>query len=511
MKLIPASVLAALSLLAILPPAAATNGYFAHGYSISQRAMAGAATAMVEDSLVASVNPANGVWVGDALDVGLSVFAPIRDHSASARGDDAGPGIFTISPIEEDRSQRERFYIPGFGYNRRIDERSSWGVAVYGNGGLNTVYTQNTARFGDQIPVFRTECEGSFGGGGVVEGAPPDTAGFCGNGDPTVSVDLIQLFVVPSYSRKIGERFSVGIAPIFAAQQFEAKGLNAFAAFSNSPGRVSDQDKDYSLGYGGRVGVFGMAADWLAVGASYQSRIRMQRFDKYEGLFAERGGFDIPSNWNAGITLLLPGQQRLALDYQRINFNEVDSVGRPLDPNRFVNDCALPRLLASQTGGLVGDAGPSLACLGADTGPGFGWQDVEVFKLGYQVTLGSFVLRAGYSRGENPIPSSEVLFNILAPGVPEEHYTAGLSFRMTPALSLDLALMYARNNPVRGKNPLSNVDASVLELLGGGALPGAVDTSDAFGADPQDQDITLDMRQYELSLGISYRFAAAAR
>ena len=172
MKLIPARVLAALLLLAILPPAAATNGYFAHGYSISQRAMAGAATAMVEDSLVASVNPANGVWVGDALDVGLSVFAPIRDHSASARGDDAGPGIFTISPIEEDRSQRERFYIPGFGYNRRIDERSSWGVAVYGNGGLNTVYTQNTARFGDQIPVFRTECEGSFGGGGVVEGAP---------------------------------------------------------------------------------------------------------------------------------------------------------------------------------------------------------------------------------------------------------------------------------------------------------------------------------------------------
>lgn len=504
-------VLLALPLAVALPAAFATNGYFAHGYSPSQRAMAGAATAMVEDSLVASVNPANGVWVGDALDLGLSVFAPIRDHGASERGEDAGPGIFTISPIAEDRSQRERFYIPGFGYNRRIDARSSWGLAVYGNGGMNTVYTQNTARFGDQLPLFRTECEGSFGGGGVLEGAPPDAAGFCGNGDPTASVDLIQLFVVPSYARKIGERFSVGIAPILAAQQFEAKGLSAFAAFSNSPDRVSDQDKDYSLGYGARLGVFGMAADWLAVGASYQSRIRMQRFDKYEGLFAERGDFDIPSNWNAGITLLLPAQQRLALDYQRIHFNEVDSVGRPLEPNRFVNDCALPRLLASQTGGLVGDAGPSPACLGADTGPGFGWQDVEVFKLGYQITVGSFVLRAGYSRGENPIPSSEVLFNILAPGVPEEHYTAGLSFRVTPALSLDLALMHARHNPVRGKNPLSNVEAGALELLGGGALPGVVDTSEAFGPDPQDQDIILDMRQYELSLGVSYRFAAAMR
>ena len=124
-------------------------------------------------------------------------------------------------------------------------------------------------------------------------------------------------------------------------------------------------------------------------------------------------------------------------------------------------------------------AGPSPACLGADTGPGFGWQDVEVFKLGYQITAGSFVLRAGYSRGENPIPSSEVLFNILAPGVPEEHYTAGLSFRVTPAVSLDLALMHARHNPVRGKNPLSNVEAGALELLGGGEGLKATDEEEA--------------------------------
>lgn len=79
-----------------------------------------------------------------------------------------------------------------------------------------------------------------------------------------------------------------------------------------------------------------------------------------------------------------------------------------------------------------------------------------------------------------------------------------------PALSLDLALMYARNKPVRGKNPLSNVDASALERLGGGALPGAVDTSEGFGPDPQDRDIPLDMRQYERSPGISYRSSAAA-
>jgi len=490
----------------LTPAAQATNGYFAHGYSNTQRAMAGATTAMAEDAMVVSSNPANGVWVGNAVDGGLSIFAPIRDYTATPRGDDAGAGILTISPIDGKHSQRQRFYIPGIGYNAMIDARSAWGIAMYGNGGLNTIYAANSARFGDQLPGFQTECKGTFGGGNPVEGASPDAADFCGEGDSNASVDLIQLFIVPHYSRKFGERFSVGIAPIFAAQQFESKGLNAFAQFSNAPGRVSDNGQDYSIGGGGRVGVFGLPFEWLALGASYQSRIYMQRFDKYEGLFAERGGFDIPSNWNVGLAFQLPGQQRLAIDYQRMNYSEIASVGRPLEPNRFVNECALPRLLAAQTGGLFGDAGPSSACLGADQGPGFGWRDVEVVKLGYQAVLGSFVLRAGYSRNQQPIPSSEVLFNILAPAVPEEHYTAGLSFRVSPRFSVDLALMHARHNPVKGKNPLSNVDANLVTLLGGGVLPGVVDTSNAFGSDPQDQDLILDMRQYELTIGFGYRF-----
>ena len=44
---------AALTLLLLSTAAVATNGYFAHGYSASQRAMGGAGTAMTEDALVA--------------------------------------------------------------------------------------------------------------------------------------------------------------------------------------------------------------------------------------------------------------------------------------------------------------------------------------------------------------------------------------------------------------------------------------------------------------------------
>jgi long-chain fatty acid transport protein len=54
--------------------------------------------------------------------------------------------------------------------------------------------------------------------------------------------------------------------------------------------------------------------------------------------------------------------------------------------------------------------------------------------------------------------------------------------------------MYAPPNPVKGKNPLSNV-----QLLSGGQTINA-------GVDAGDQDITLDMRQFELTVGVNYTY-----
>jgi long-chain fatty acid transport protein len=486
-------------LLPMSTTALATNGYFSHGYSASQKAMGGAGTALAEDALIVAINPAGVFWVGDQLDVNLSVFAPYREYEAGPRGGAAGPGVFTVDPARV-RSDKERFYIPGIAYAARINDWSSWGLAMYGNGGLNTTYPENTAHFGQGIPLFETQCDGGFGGGVPVNGAT-DNLGFCGGKKSRARVDLMQLFIVPSYSVKLGEVSSIGVAPVLAGQRFGAEGLGAFARFSNSPDKVTDNGANISIGAGYRVGVLSGLIPRVGLGASYQSRVRMSRFKDYEGLFAEQGDFDIPETWNAGVSLRLTKDQRLVFDYQRINFSEVASVGNPLDPNRFVNDCALPRLLP--IGGAPAD---SPACLGSATGPGFGWQDVTARKYGYQIAFGSLVARVGYSKATPAIPAGEVLFNILAPAVPEEHYTAGITYQFTHALSFDLGFMYARNHPVTGKNPLSNADTDLIGLFTGVLLPGAGTTATAFGPDPNDQDITLDMRQYELTLGFSYHF-----
>lgn len=164
----------------------------------------------------------------------------------------------------------------------------------------------------------------------------------------------------------------------------------------------------------------------LTVGAAYAPKMNMSRFDKYKGLFAGAGDFDIPSHYGVGVAFApMPGLT-LTVDVARINYSDVPAVSNPSS---------------------------NQAALGAANGPGFGWQDIDVYKLGvsWQATP-ALTLRAGYNRGDNPIGGADVSFNILAPGVMKEHYTAGFTFMVTPSSEITAALMVAPRQTVTGSS-----------------------------------------------------------
>ena len=188
----------------------------------------------------------------------------------------------------------------------------------------------------------------------------------------------------------------------------------------------------------------------------------MSRLGNYRGLFAEQGDFDIPANWTAGIAVKPIPEVTIALDVQRIYYSDVDSIANPL-------------LMNLMTDGL-----------GTDNGAGFGWEDMTVFKVGLQWARSEqWTYRFGYSYGDQPIPANEVLFNILAPGVIEQHATFGLTYTFANQSELDFSLMYAFSNDVTGINPLANNDP-------------------ATGGSPQ--YITLTMDQWEVGVGYSWKF-----
>ena len=74
------------------------------------------------------------------------------------------------------------------------------------------------------------------------------------------------------------------------------------------------------------------------------------------------------------------------------------------------------------------------------------------------------VWRAGISHGEQPIKSSEVMFNILAPAVIEDHITFGFTKKMRQGNELSVALMYAPNGDVTGPNPFDPTQSIKIEM-----------------------------------------------
>lgn len=93
--------------------------------------------------------------------------------------------------------------------------------------------------------------------------------------------------------------------------------------------------------------------------------------------------------------------------------------------------------------------------LGGDSGSGFGWQDVTVFKLGVsQVMSDSLTVRAGYNHSSQPIPTSQTFFNILAPGVVENHVTLGATWNVSKQNEITVAYMHAFEKKVDGSGSI---------------------------------------------------------
>jgi len=387
--------------------AQATNGYFSHGYGIKAKGMAGVGIALPQDAMAAATNPAGMAFVGSRMDVGLDIFMPRRSSEIVGNG---GVPMMGVPPLDGtyDGNGSKTFYVPEFGYNRMVNPNLAVGLTVYGNGGMNSTY--------ERSPFM------------MLGGSNP------------AGVDLVQLFVAPTLAYKITPDHSVGISLNLAHQRFAADGLGPFAAFgmSSAPDRMTNVGDDSANGWGVRIGWTGRISDAITLGATYQTKTRMGKFDKYAGLFADQGDFDIPASYGVGVAFRATPRLTIAADVQTIEYSDIPAVGN-----------SVAKLFSG-------------SLLGSSDGPGFGWRDMTVVKLGaaYQVN-DALTLRGGLSTGRQPIPAGETLFNVLAPGVQEGHVTLGATWQLGGGKELSVAYMHALKKTVKGSN-------SIPPMLGGG-------------------------------------------
>jgi long-chain fatty acid transport protein len=377
---------------------------------------------MTDNAFAGANNPATAAYAGNRYELGVNLFSPKRSSATEMTGASV-----------ETKSDSNYFLVPEFGYNRDIDAKTSFGVTVYGNGGMNTNYP---------LPLLDLQ----------------------GQGATRTGVDLMQLIVAPTVAYKLSDTHSVGVSPLLVYQKFKAEGLHGF-------GIAPDKGSDSSTGVGVRLGYFANLSNQVSLGASYSPKINMSKFSKYSGLFANQGDFDIPANMAVGLAIQATPTVKLAADYQVIKYAGVPSIANS-SLNMFQCD----------------NTSTNPYCLGGANGPGFGWSNVNVIKLGMEWAYSSNVtLRAGFNKSTNPVHGADVTFNILAPAVITKHYTFGGTYKLAKDSELTWAYMYAPKNSVTGNSLLGQI---------GQATPG----SPNYGGSSWNETV----RMSQQSIGVQY-------
>jgi len=491
-RLLSATVFAAI----LIPTTAiATNGMFMMGNGTKANGRAGVGIAIADSAISGADNPAAMVRVGNRVDFGIQIFDP--DRTAEIKGNDisnvslpadqlnqlnsnlqaagappnymqpgttcpntgctygstipgsgamlglpqdirvadafgqgmgiSGAQVLGMFNYKDDGNNDGPFFIPEGGFNYMLSNNMSVGVVVVGTGGMNTNYS-NLAMFG-----------------AAVDGSVAGESG----------INVEQVKILPTLSYKINDNHSVGVSLQIAYQQFKSWGLNRFTSttpqngqVSQAPNKLSGKGREDSWGYGISVGWQGdFMNDRLTVGLVYNSKIDMEELDDYQGLFADKGDFDVAENYGIGIAFKATDALLLGFDIQQINYSGVDSISNSLQsgPNNSGGDMFNPANY-----------------LGTSNGSGFGWNDMTVYKLGGEYQWNKdLTLRAGYSHADQPIDKDQTMFNILAPAVIEDHATIGMTYTLPHGSQISMFYMHAFENSVSGNN-------SIPDAFGGG-------------------------------------------
>lgn len=394
----------------------ASNGMQPVAIGAKAKAMAGAGLALPANSLIGGYNPAGIAEVGSRFDASLSTFVPTRSYSTSSE-------VIKTDGNKETESKNPVFFIPSIGSTKKINDRSTFGATMYAKGGGSVAY-KNTATFA------------KFG---ALSGTQD------GTGVWTYS-EVQQMGLALNYAYKLNADHIIAAGPVLGFQRFKVTGLGYFKAVSNDPDHLTDNGWDNSLGYGAAIGYLGHFGPYVDFASAYHSKLNMTPFKKYAGLIAESGKMDMPAQYMVGFGLHPTSRLSFAFDYHVIKYTDVPSMS-----NSHSNE------LVAQDG-----ATEVRKTIGGADGAGFGWSDVKIYKIGtaYEVDK-SLTLRAGYSYGNSPIGSEDVLFNILAPAVTKQHLAVGLTQNFGGKYDVDFAYVRTLKNTVTGNNPKNNVNDNI--------------------------------------------------
>ena len=284
------------------------------------------------------------------------------------------------------------------------------------------------------------------------------------------NLQLLKISIPLSYQVN---SFAFGFSPVMQFGTLEMshitlKSDKSIGSLDNGP--ASDTSIGFEMGMAYDFNEIGI--EGLSMGLVYKSKFKMSYDNTISALVAAFNTFgnvgissgdnlDQPAEIGLGFAYVL-GEHTLGFDYRKMNWE---------DASGFSD---------------------------------FGWEDQDVYAIGYAYKTSDYTLRAGLNYAKSPIKeqdgstySGAIInsFNLAGfPGIVEKHYTIGMSFFANDEVEIDLAMVYA--NEVS-----ASFDTSEATQVFGIALnaPAAFDPGIRSQAN-------VTHSQFSLSVGATYKF-----
>jgi long-chain fatty acid transport protein len=364
----------------------ATNGDNLIGIGAKARGMGGTGIAISHGAESALSNPALITSVeGTEISFGGTLFAPTITTTLNG-----APGV-PLPPQGAYESDANLNMIPEVSIATKIDDNWYIGIGMWGTAGMGVDYSK--AKFA------------------------PLTQGQFGNFNMVTNLQLLQFGVPIAY--KTGG-LSVAITPVlqYGNLDINYRSPTPVGTIANV-GTGLAQDFGFGFNAGAVYDFSQDGVEGLTVGINYKSAIKM----KYDGqittamkpflnplagasdpLFSIGDTLEQPEEYGVGIAYEM-GEHTIAFDYRKVNWSSTKGYGD------------------------------------------FGWEDGDVYAVGYQYAEDNWAVRVGYNHSTSVVVEGRDprlnFFNLLGfPATAEDHYTVGGTYEVSKSFSVDLAYVY---------------------------------------------------------------------
>ena len=228
----------------------------------------------------------------------------------------------------------------------------------------------------------------------------------------------------PGVEHPVTDDGVLGVAAIIAYQRFSAANLGLLSATTPEalwlPHSMFAPYEERGYGMGVSLALRQQVFDRVAVETGFQSRIDMEEFAAFRGVYSNPADLDIPAR--ARVSLAFQASQRSSLNVavERVLYSDINAFPSRFLPNRF------------------------LSLLGDSTSPDFEWEDLTVYSVGWSWTDGvKQRWHLDFSTRQQPSPTSALLSQAIDSELAENAVTLGYSRQTGRSHRINFAAAYA--------------------------------------------------------------------